>query len=223
VHLRLRDLPLAGALAAGEARLLERERAIDLALLGGGPALRARLLSVGLERAIELELLGAKAARDVRFEVQGAGVSDADPADYAGQRAVIDLPGGLQPAEQQRRVAAWLVTDDGGPQQLGATVTLPRLEAHLAVAIDPARLRARARRVDGTWQLEVTLPQAYRALVTGALFRVHRAGAVEELSAEDRGTRFVARVVDGEPPLVEAVVVASGRQRIAVPVRCAAR
>jgi hypothetical protein len=230
IHLRLRQLTPTGAWREGRERLLEQERWMDRQLLqqqskDSGPVLRARLLSYGLRRAVELEVLGQVKAKQVRFRLDGGAWIDRDPADYRGHRAVIDLPPAFHRAGRRARAEAEIVDHAGKRRSLQRALLLPRLEPQLAVGIDPAPLRPYRRRQGARWLVGVEMPEAYRVLVTGIKYRVYRAGAAEPEELVGSGAAMTGRVDTGRRrptvELIEAEVLASGRQTLRLTVYCA--
>ncbi len=232
VHLRLRD----GHDGSGRQRLLAIEREIDAAAGAKDPVgrwgkkqvphLRVRLLSYGLQRAVELELLAApgqqhEAGLAVAFRVTtGDGRWTApDPAALGRIRAVLDLPQGFRPTAKPLVVQARLVRSAGDELPIKAALIAPRSEPWLAIAIDSSQLWGVARPLRRGLELTVVMPQAYRALITGVTYRVHRAkGWVDEVVGDPRHPAFVGRTRASHPRLIEARVLASGRQTINVPV-----
>jgi hypothetical protein len=139
---------------------------------------------------------------------------------------VIDLPPAFHPTERRIALEAEIVDHSGKRRSLRQELLLPRIEPHLAVGIDPARLRAYRRGQGSRWLVGLEMPEAYRVLVTAVRYRVHRAGEGKPEEIAGSGPAHTARIDAGRRRptvrLIEAEVVASGRQTFRLTVYCAA-
>jgi hypothetical protein len=230
-HLRFRDTPTRGRHRAAVERLMTRERNMDAklaaTLLGQSVSLRARVLSSGLERAVEVQLLPMEeVARSARYRVGRGPWVDPDPS-RRHHAAVMDLAVGPVPTDGSVTVQAELTMMDGERKVLEEVVTLPRQDPRLHVAVDAARLEVVVKRQGPRWSLGLLYPDAYRPYITAVQYQVFRGVPVEKPEqVEGPPPSFSATFQDDptQPPvqLLRARVLLSGRQEVLVPTFVAA-
>ncbi len=226
-HIRLNDIDLYGSLRPAVEKLLEMERDVDLALAGGKPFLRARLLSSGLERAVEAEILGGVDYYALFFKAGNDGWASPQGRAYGGwhlgpkmrDRVFITLPSGSRAERSPLTVTAQASMKEKTPEYMTAPLILPSQDPRLYISIDPAQIKAEALSVKGDFLCEITWPAIYGKLVTKEFFEVVAEGKTLEFLAEQPGTqvRFSAGFFKA-PFIINACVTTCGRKTFRIPV-----
>jgi hypothetical protein len=220
IHLRLANLEVTGVHRASFERLFAQERALDGLLLDN--PLRARLVSMNLERAVELELLNPLRT-DVRFRIADGEWKDPDPASFPRVRAVIDLPPGASRTGGEVRVEAQIQPPGKKPRILARALEIPRQDPWLAVHVDASRIRAALEKRSGKWIARLEVPPAYHVYLTGVSYQLHREGAEGIQSLQPSGADRAVEFNPDKVLLVEARVTFSGRITRRIPVYSAGR
>ncbi|HNQ79010.1 MAG TPA: hypothetical protein PKJ37_07670 [Acidobacteriota bacterium] len=218
-HIRLNDIDLYGNLRPAVEKLLQMERDVDLALAGGKPFLRARLLSSGLERAVEAELTGKVAVDStLRFNADEKTFLYAQKGDPRN-RAVLTIVEGPVARQKQVTITAEMPDGKGGQERYSKVIALPAQDPRLYISIDPAQIKAEVARVKGDFLCEITWPAIYGKLVTKEFFEVVAEGKTLEFLAEQPGTqvRFSAGFFKA-PFIINACVTTCGRKTFRIPV-----
>lgn len=225
-HVRLNDIDLYGSLRPAVEKLLEMERDVDLALAGNKPFLRARLLSSGLERAVEAEILGNVDYWALFFKTGNEGWVSPQGRAYGGwhlgpkmrDRVFITLPNGSRNERSPLTVTAQASMKEKTPEYMTAPLVLPSQDPRLAISIDPSQIKAEAVRVKNDFLCEIIYPAIYGHLVTKELFEVVAEGKTVEFAAERPGTQVRFKAAFNAPFLINACVTTCGRKTFRIPV-----
>ncbi|HSA21889.1 MAG TPA: hypothetical protein P5076_10590 [Myxococcota bacterium] len=224
LHLRLRDLARGGPLPAGLQELLQREQILDGRGSGQPLALQAQLWSVGLERAVALEVLNQEGVRTARFRVGGGEWLEPDPASLPRLRAVVDLPTAPTAEVRCPLAVAEVERADGRREVLSAEVCLPPSPPLLWARAEPAAFRPGLELKAGRGRVWLEVPAAAAPLVTGLEWEVFRPGAGGPERLGGQGERHELSLGWRPAPLlVQARVLLSGRKPLLLPVFVADR
>jgi len=220
-HIRLNDIDLYGSLRPAIEKLLEMERDVDLALAEGKPFLRARLLSSGLERAVEAEILGDPHGAAIVFQAGvylQVGRGNEVPPQRGDQRnrAVMEVKSGPVMERQKLDIAAKLVPENGSNIALKSDLTLPVQDPRLYISIDPLRINAEAVLEKNEFVCKLSYPPVYKSLVTDAFFEVAWKGYSSKFYLKDGSARIPADLIT--PFIINACVTTCGRKTFRIPV-----
>lgn len=226
LHLRLQRINSLGPRRPEVESLLSRERDLDLELRESrGPALFTRIGSCGLQRGLELSILGADEVRSVEYRV-GSGPWREPASVEGGFRHVEGLTSRPGRASTRVTVEARVTLSSGAQQQLRRTVTLPRQDPELWIAFRAGQVRVRAVRLPSdAVHLWLELPNAYSRLITRVGYElIPRQGQPirgETTTSGSQARPYAVRVVvphnRGEIVLARAMVQLSGRFEISLP------
>lgn len=215
LHLRLRDIPLYGAHRKALDHLLSEgrhEEGLQRKVGDAAPTLAAVLLSVDLQRSLEVELLPSPLeAEDLQFRVDDGPWRKAQPGDPRN-RAVLDL---APPFKAQARVEA-RGTLNGKPIALSRILDLPAQSPRLGIAIEATQLKARIQEDGASLSITLNVPQAYGAWVTEYALVLHRPGQKPERRVMPTQGRLKLPKVGIVK--VELEALCSSRRAIRVPV-----
>lgn len=215
LHLRLRDIPLYGAHRKSLDSLLSKARHEEGLLRkaeDATPVLAVALQSVDLQRSLEVELLPSPLdVQDLQFRVGGGEWCKAQVGD-ARNRAVLELSA---PFKAKAKVEAQF-TLNGKAATLSQDVELPEQSYRLGIAIEAAHLKAEVKEKGANLQVELKVPQSYKAWVTEYALVLHRQGQKPERVVVNAMGKNTVSKADVEK--IELEAVCSSRRAIRVPV-----
>lgn len=227
LHLRLRDISTYGRYRQSFSKLYEQEREVDRKLREfaktPSPSLRTRLLSIGLQRSVETELLDKYRPAQVKFRAANGEWIDSDPSSAGIYRAVIDLPDELHQNEQLIDVEVEAKYATTPAQRTKNQLLAPGLFPHLSVTIDPSRIKVIHQVTSGTLNLSLEIPEVYRVYVTRVFYDLYRGEKrATKTTFEGKGQNFAVKIKTALSPLnvrlIKARVLLSGRKVISIPV-----
>ncbi|MBC7658701.1 MAG: hypothetical protein H7249_03250 [Chitinophagaceae bacterium] len=229
IHLRMQDIPMTGHSRKALDALMDREKAIDRGLMAKlNPSaphpLWLRLLSSGLSRSIEAEILSLDPKADVRFQSDSLEWTKADVSRAPHASATWDLPDGFHDERSLASVKAEF-KENGKTVTRNGLLPLPRKPSYLSIAVDPAQIKGYLESTRGGQELTLKLdyPEPYRAYITKVSYALTYANQdpVPSLAESTKTDNFPANVpFDKKNPVqsVTAHVVLSSRLTLKIPI-----
>ncbi len=219
-HIRLNDVEIYGNLKEAFESLYSMERKINYELLSKienrKEVLTVKLLSTGLQRALEAEILSEDNIKNVRFKIGEGEWCEPQKGD-SRQKVYINLESKISLERTPLKVTTQFVNSEGKLETLTKELVLPKLDPRLFISFDPSQVTTKLSQVGDKLLVKIDYPKISDALITEVYCEIATEKGVSRIDFDKITDSFIIPIDFDRTAIANLCIILCGRKSCRIP------